>query len=403
VAVINKSAPELGNQVARARGLVSGAIWSVIVAAALMFLAENSLLPEAPDKVTYDWRTAILSDRAKEQRSDIAIVLINDDSLSKYWWLSPVDRALIAEIVRAVDSAGPKAIGLDFIFDRPAEEAKNRALVQAIRQARSPVIVGAIDRRAWRVKPRDLKRQEDFIARLGRPAGHLFFKHKEDRFSLSDDVVRFLSEPSPDKTKRKSLAQLLAEVSGRRFTPKSSYIDWQLPPEAQGAELFATLRVPEHEPVDGSGIGESVLPVAQRDLMRGKIVLIGGDFIDRDRHRTPLSILDGADYPGVWVHAQILAQLLDKRSVVEVPRPAEFATLFLLGWFGFCLGYRFRLKRYDVFVSFAGVIVLIALGGAAFWFAKLIIPSTTLFMAWIVGVTSGHFYHWTRRRLGLPA
>lgn len=401
MAVVNETAPQPGERTSKLSGLTSGAIWSVIVAAVLMTLSAQSLLPEAPDKITYNWRTAILSDRAKEQRSDIAVVLINEDSLAKYWYRSPVDRALLAELVRAVDAAKPKAIGLDFIFDRAAEPAKQRALMLAIRDAKSPIILGAIDKRASSVKPSALKWQEDFLAKLGRPAGHLFFQRQPTRFSIGDDVVRFMLQPSETNPGRQSFAMMLADIDGKKFEPKSPYIDWILPPQERGTELFPTLRVPPHEPVDGLGNGERILPADLRELLTGKIVLIGGDFVDRDKHLTPLSVLDDAAIPGVLVHAQILAQLLDGRSIETVPVWAEFAALVLLGTFGFYLGYRFKLKRFDFFVSLAGVVGLIALGAMAFSYAKLIIPSTTLFTAWIVGVTSGHFYHWAKRVLGL--
>ena len=67
------------------------------------------------DKHVGDWRIALGSPLAAAQRSDIAIVLITEETLLDYESRSPIDRALVGELVRAIDSAGPKAIGVDLI------------------------------------------------------------------------------------------------------------------------------------------------------------------------------------------------------------------------------------------------------------------------------------------------
>ncbi|MBS0270504.1 MAG: hypothetical protein JSS54_16225, partial [Proteobacteria bacterium] len=64
--------------------LMLGLAWALLVMAVLMVMTARNLLPEAPDKWTYDWRTYFFSKRAETQRTDIALVLINEDTLAQY-------------------------------------------------------------------------------------------------------------------------------------------------------------------------------------------------------------------------------------------------------------------------------------------------------------------------------
>jgi CHASE2 domain-containing sensor protein len=119
-------------------------------------------------------------------------------------------------------------------------------------------------------------------------------------------------------------------------------------------------------------------------------VLIGGDFIDRDKHLTPLSISDGAKMPGVMVQAQILAQLLDGRSVYTVGWLEELVLLAAVAFVGF-FSRQWQIRRYDLLLYIAGLGALILLGIALFSGFGIIAPSTTLFFAWTLGVTGGYY------------
>ena len=375
---------------------------AILLTSATMALSTYDLLPEAPDKITYNWRTALFSTQAKAQRDDIAIILVNDDSLLRYWSRSPVDRAMIAELIGAIDSASPKAIGLDFIVDRPADPQKTKVLIQAIRNARAPIVLGAIDSRAKRVKSKSYVSQEEFITRAGRPAGHLFFASERRRFRLDEDVVRFRGQRSLGPERRESFAKVLAlQVLGSKVPePASPHIAWLRAPKQSSTPLFSILNIPEHDPVDGTGDGQTVLPKSWRGILKDKIVLIGGDFVDQDQHQTPLSIVDGKRVPGVTIHAHILAQLLDQRSVHTVSRPLEALAVLLIAAFGFYLGHRIRSRSFDTIVSIVGVVALVAIGMWAFSRWQLIIPSTTFSFAWVGGVTFGHFSTTLGKKVG---
>jgi CHASE2 domain-containing sensor protein len=375
---------------------VLGVIWACAVALVLTVASLAGFSPEGPDEWTYDWRTLFFSQSAERPRDDIAIILIDEDSMRDYDYVSPIDRGLMAKLLQALDSAAPKAVGLDFIYDRRSEDGKTKALIDTIRTMRSPIVYGAIDNRIRGFKPDDLKYQEEFIAKAGRDAGHVFFARQLDQLKIGDQVVRFMGERAPAPPHRKSIAQLLVEKSGATSPsePASAFIAWLLPP--RGGDLFPMFRVPRHRPDAGA---ETILPESWRQALRGKIVLIGGDFVDRDKHLTPLSVLDGAKMPGVVVQAQILAQLRDGRSIHEVPWEMELALLAVVALLGFLVSSFLSVKRYDWLIYFGGLAALVLLGVVLFSTYAIIIPSTTLFFAWTAGVTGGHYAETVARKL----
>jgi adenylate cyclase len=372
---------------APARGWIAGlagAAWAVLVAGALVALSSAGIMPEGPDEWTYDWRTFLFSQTAPQTSKEIAIVLISEESMADYDYISPVDRGLTAKLIKGLDAAEPRVIGLDFIYDRKSEASKTEALIEAIRTAKAPVVFGAIDKRVLGFRPEDLKYQDEFIARTGRKAGHVFFARDLEQLKIGDQVVRYMGAPSPD---RESFAQLIAQESKLPWkAPENPYISWLLAPP--GEDLFPTFRVPRHDPRAGP---ETILPESWRTALRGKIVLVGGDFVDRDKHLTPLTIWDGRKMPGVLVQAQILAQLLDGRSVDTIHWSTEVILLIAICFLGTLFSLYWSVKRYDWLLYGVGVGILVVMGAALFSEFGILIPSTTLFFAWTLGVTGGRY------------
>lgn len=363
-----------------------GVMWAMVLALALVGFSRAGMLPEGPDEWSYDWRTLLFSPTAKAPSREIAVLLIDEDTLADYDYVSPIDRGFMATLLRAIDASNPKAVGLDFIYDRKSEEAKTQKLVDAIRAVKAPIVFGAIDLRIRALKD-EIKYQEDFITRTGREAGHVFFARDVNKLKIADQVVRYMGERAPAPPDRKSLAQLLAEKSGRVIAePPTPYIAWELPPP--GDDLFPTFRIPRHAP--GSG-PDAVLPPSWRAALRDRIVLVGGAFQDRDRHLTPLSIWDSEKMPGVLIQAQILSQLLDGRAIRSLSWPHELILLAIVALVGFAASRRLKVSRYDWLLYFVGLGALMLIGIGFFWQASVIAPSTTLFFAWTLGVTGGHY------------
>jgi adenylate cyclase len=388
-----------GNEVSIGAGVrtVLGVAWAVLVAIVLTTMTSYNLLPDAKDKWSYDWRTYFLSTRAPSQRDDIALVVINEDSVADYPY-NVVDRGLLAGLVRALDEAGAKAIGLDFVFERPTEPQKDRALIQAITTSTRPVVLAAIDERTPVATSHSLEYQEKLFEQLGVGkdgrvrAGHAYFSRVPGNLTTGDQVVRFMSAPLPSLPSRESFSRVLADIDGPKPVPLSPYIDWLLPPST-AEDTFATLRVPRHKPGLGNGDTENVLPSRWRGALKDKIVLVGAEFVDRDRHFTPLSVADKAPVSGVAIQAQILAQLRDGRSIRALPVGAEALTVFTVALIGYALGWRARIHRYHVVPYAIGIAILVML--FALW--HVVIPTTTVLFAWLAGLSGGHYSGWSIR------
>ncbi len=372
-------------------GLIAGFIWSILVASVLIALSLFDRLPEGPEEWTLDWRTALFSDTPAEQKEDIAVVLVTDDSLAKYPYRSPVDRALLARAVRGLDDAGAKAIGLDFIFDRPTEPAKDDALAEAVKNARTPIIFGAIDRRARDVSEENFAFQDEFFRKGGRPAAHIFFGTDDKTLTISDNVIRRVGEASTQPGFEKSLAEALANTQKPTKPLDPPLIDWLLPPKDGNNDTFLRLQIRSHAPAAADAPSEEVIPPEWRAALKGKFVLLGGEFGDRDRHLTPLSVGGNERMPGVIIHAHILSQILEQRILKQPPPALEAFCLFLISAAGFYAARRWVWMQREWIVYGSGLAVLILAGIILFTQFKVVLPTTTLLLAWLGGVSGGYY------------
>ena len=140
---------------------------------------------------TADWRTAVLSDRGPAEHERLAVILISDDTLEPYPYLSPIDRGLLANLVRAVDAAGARAVGIDIFFAKETEKSKDEQLLDAFQQAKSKIVIAALDKRG-RLKPKQIRFQAEFLSRAARSVG--FINLSKDH----DGVVRYRPESHVD-------------------------------------------------------------------------------------------------------------------------------------------------------------------------------------------------------------
>jgi adenylate cyclase len=356
--------------------LLSAAYVIVVIVGALL-LTTLLHLPHGPEHWSADLRTAHLSPRLKSQYDKIALVYISDKTLDRFPYISPTDRGLIAELVRKIDAAGAAVIGLDFILDRATEPAKDDALIDAIRKARAEIVLGTIGATAHKTE-KEAAFEADILARSGRPSGHIFFGEHHSALVISDNVVRTTYEDAVD-TGKPSFAAVLAREAGANAVPQSRYISWLKQPE-DGSDTFMTLTAE-------SVLDPGALPLAE--LLKDRIVLVGGNFFDRDQHLTPFSVITHHRYPGLSIHAQMLAQLLDNRSLVLPSWHWQLLLIALAATLGYWSG-RGSGSKY-LFVELATVAMLIGLGVLAFVVGNVIFPYTGTLLAWLGGAAGGHY------------
>ena len=361
-------------------------IWSGVFALLATLLLTDLVPRYAPGLLRFehylgDVRTALLSDQLPSQHPSVAIVAITDDTLAGYRTYLPVDRDLLARVIEAVDAAGAKVIGLDFLFTSPADGSEI-LLIEAIRRARAKVVLAAADERIG-LSQVQRDKQQAFLREVDRPAGYLNLATERD------SVVRFMAQPNAEDKPAypKSFAALIAESAGFTTSQDRARIAWLRTPR-DGADTFLTISAEALlRPADD--------PVVQvlRAGLKDKIVLVGGTLREIDTHLTPLTNRHEEKMHGVTIHAQMVAQMVDGRSIAQLETEAASLRLALaaVAALGFLVGWGFRRRRKGLFASGVVSAVIIAVDTIVFWQFRIILPLVLALAAWFLGEFSGHY------------
>ncbi|WP_374628390.1 CHASE2 domain-containing protein [Pannonibacter indicus] len=237
---------------------------------------------------------------AAERREDIVILTITEETLAAFPYRSPIDRGFLAALIRRISATGPKAIGIDILFDGPSDPVKDADLLAAIDEASSPVILAVAS------DLNDLTPQQRLYlgnSVSGRGHGSIVLQRDD-----SDGIVRHLPFPQDrDGAPITTFTAALAGASAKAPTP-SGRILYQAP---QGPGLTAFPQYPAHT--------AALLP---DEWLAGKYLLIGTDLPHLDQHPAPMVSLagtEGGTVPGIAIHAHILAQVLEGRSLPALP------------------------------------------------------------------------------------
>ena len=207
-----------------------------------------------------------------------------------------------------------------------------------------------------------------------------------------DDVVRHLPASNGAAC---SLAEATAKVLNQpdvRHAPLCERraplrIDWPLPPEGQQTFTYLSAGLVATEAEEG--------PILRR--LRGKIVVIGGVYAAIDRHKTPLSTLEGDDtgsssgdvsgptMPGVVIHAQALQQLLDGRRRYEFNHWGELALFIVAGLAGAGLSRVSQFRRHPAPVLAIAGLALILTDALLFKLFRVALPGDASAVAFALG------------------
>ena len=253
-----------------------------------------------PATLVEDWiadiRLASLTP-VEPQHDDIVILAIDEATLATMDYRSPVDREDLAGWVGTLEAKGVRAIGIDILFDQRTEPHKDDMLRAALAAAKIPVVVGWANE-TLNLTPDQLAFQRQYLD--GLTAGHVHIG--KDAFG----TTRWIPGPAPDRSEaseavRLSLVATIAQALGVATPPGRFEIAYRGP-------------APEHKPAFAPYPAHAT-GFLRPDWLADRIVLIGAVRPLDDRHRTPFSAVpaDEPEMPGVMIHAQALAQLLDRR------------------------------------------------------------------------------------------
>ncbi|MDF1719171.1 MAG: adenylate/guanylate cyclase domain-containing protein [Minwuia sp.] len=272
--------------------------------------------------------TATLDAPGSPVRSDIAIVTFTETTLASLPYRSPLDRAFLAGLLDGLAAVNVRSVGFDILFDQATEPAKDQQLIDAIRRFPGPVIVAWADARAGLIEAQSAW-LEDFIARSGAIPG--FANVTIDR----DGLVRHYDLTLPG-TDNQSLAGAMLRANGFELPEaKSGLISWRTPPDG-GAQAYPVL------PSQGVLAISRIRPAALKPALEGKLVLVGADLPQQDRHRTSLSASLNPNIPrltaGVEIHANIIDQVINKRHVPEAGVAVRWLIILTIALIGAALG-----------------------------------------------------------------
>lgn len=255
------------------------------------------------ERALYDLRSYFTAEMA-DQDDRIVMVVYDDQTLIKARKRSPLDRGVLAAALRNLDGMGAKAIGIDILFDQPQDEDAD--LIAALRAMRTPTAVAYAN---VATNETDLVYEqqvflEEFLAQLGGSKARPASIRLDNAFGATR-VWPSIEEGLPPLLGR----AMIGDAAGLppAFEDYSGAIAYRRARFAD-APLFASLQIDLFADPD-----PEVLPFLAEQIA-GKYVLIGGDIVDYDRVDTAFTSVNGQRPPGLAVHGEIIAQMLDETA-----------------------------------------------------------------------------------------
>ncbi len=291
---------------------------TLLVLGAALFIARFSwVLPDGnvptpltseAERAFYDLRAYYAADLV-EQDSRIVLVVYTDQTLIAARKRSPLDRGLLARALRNLDGMGAKAIGIDILFDQPQDEDAD--LITTLKAMQTPVAVAYANVATNQddVVYEQQQYLEAFQAELAGSRARPASIRLDNTFGATR-VWPGIVEGLPPLLGRVMLAD--AGENAAKFDGYEGAIDYRRP-RFVDAPLFAALQIDLLADAD-----PEVLALLAEQI-RGRYVLIGGDIVDYDRVETTFTSINGEVPPGLAVHAETIAQMLDGRGLAPIP------------------------------------------------------------------------------------
>lgn len=332
------------------------ALLSTIMFVVLQFY-DPAVVREHVETMTYDFRMYFksLTDSAGTPQ-EIVIVAVDEKSIAEIGrW--PWDRAVQAELVRAVSSGAPRAIGIDIMYSESQDEANDSAFASALSDAGNVALATnflATDEGLMKVK-------HDFLW------DHAFMAVKStDELPWQQWTVKPVNVLPPDESIASSafLGSVLTppDLDGViRWEILYVFFDGDYYPSMplQVARMYLGVSMEDMLLVGGRGVkldqkmisadlsGRALINYygsyghfryySAADVMRGRVdprafegraVLIGGTAVATyDQKATPLS----ANMPGVEKNATVVKNILDGDFMRKSPGAVEIVVTVVTG------------------------------------------------------------------------
>lgn len=279
-----------------------------MVAALLTYFSWHLMFLSDLERLAYDGRLSSAS-RVRSQDSRLLLVTFDERTVAHTKHRSPLDREAIAEVLRRLDAMRPRVIGLDILFDEPTDAEIDGKLIATFSQLNTPFwLPDAFDESARLLAPWQRATLHSFVTRASGRRGH---GTSAILYPDSDGVIR-RTAPSVHQV----MSNALAVAAGAPDQTKELPIDYR----SGNASEPALARL---SAVDVLSASPTTLE-AMANVVRGRVLLVGAELDNVDRHRTPITRFadegsggqlgessERRDLSGLEVQAQLIATLLD--------------------------------------------------------------------------------------------
>ncbi len=279
----------------------------MLLAVLIARLSWQTPLIQDAEHALYDLRAAVFA-TAVEKESRIAMITFNEETLRLTGQRSPVDRTILAQALPIIDAAGPKAVGIDIFFDMPQDD--DPAILTALESMKTPTFLAYANPKT---NPEITFEQGQYLDGFFRSIANDKVRPTSIQVTPdSDDVARRWTRLSPKEPPFFAFA--LTGQPGD-FANFGGSIRYAVP---------VSHDVPVFDKFPIENFADPEMGPALASFLKDKYVLIGGNFIDRDRFETPVGNIEGTSGDdrkmiGLEVHAHMLAQLLDGAKPQPIP------------------------------------------------------------------------------------
>ncbi len=294
----------------------------VFAALSFLFLGYPSNLSRRVDD--FAKRVFYALQKGSFDSSDIVVVEIDEVSLEKIDSQWPFKRTIHAQALDNIQKHKPKVVGFDIVFAGRSTPEADQIFAQSLKNAESPVVMAYfIDWEGSAVYPSQEIKDSASLGfvnvvadrdQVVRQARGYFQQDDFSDFSWSAKIAAYFSGGSLEK-----------EEGGIRVDEAYLSVD------PQGVFLINYLLKPD----DFKSISfyELLSEDSNLDILSGKIVLISSVLaITHDIHPTPLAIM-----PGVYIHANVIFDILNNRLIDRLPLIFNFivlaAAFLVIGYF----------------------------------------------------------------------
>ncbi|HWK40359.1 MAG TPA: adenylate/guanylate cyclase domain-containing protein [Croceibacterium sp.] len=263
------------------------------------------------EQALYDVRSFIFAQQVPQDER-ILLIVYNDQTLINARKRSPLDRGLLAKTLENIDALGAKAIGIDILFDQPQDE--DEELIETLRAMKTPVFVAYAETgvNSFDIRYEQQQYLEQFLKRLEGSNAHPASIALDDAFGVTRRWPPSYAH-LPPVLGRAMLAE--AGQTAKTLPGYEGAIRYRRPAmdaESETTPIYASF------PIDN--FADPELAAAFGSIVEGRYVLIGGDIVDYDRVATPITEVTGEMRPpGIAVHAEMIAQMLDGQRLPQVP------------------------------------------------------------------------------------